>query len=99
MAFVHLHNHTEYSLLDGATHVYEMVRKAADCDMPAVAITDHGVMSGVPELADCVEKVEKETGKHVEPIYGCEIYFTTDSELKRQGKPCLLYTSPSPRDS
>ena len=91
MAFVHLHNHTEYSLLDGATHVYEMVRKAADCDMPAVAITDHGVMSGVPELADCVEKVEKETGKHVEPIYGCEIYFTTDSELKRQGKPPLYH--------
>jgi DNA polymerase-3 subunit alpha len=57
MAFVHLHNHTEYSLLDGATHVYDMVKKAADCGMPAVAITDHGVMSGVPELADAVEKV------------------------------------------
>ena len=91
MAFVHLHNHTEYSLLDGATHIIDMVRKAAACGMPAVAITDHGVMSGVPEFADAVEKVEKETGVRVKPIYGCEIYFTTDSELKREGKPPLYH--------
>ena len=84
MAFVHLHNHTEYSLLDGATHIYDMVKRAADLGMPAVAITDHGVMSGVPELADACEKVKKETGTWVKPIFGCEIYFTTDSELKKQ---------------
>jgi len=47
MAFAHLHCHTEYSLLDGATHIYDMVKRAADLDMPAVAITDHGVMYGV----------------------------------------------------
>lgn len=84
MAFVHLHNHTEYSLLDGATHIYDMVKRAADLGMPAVAITDHGVMSGVPELADVCEKVKSETGIWVKPIFGCEIYFTTDSELKKQ---------------
>ena len=84
MAFVHLHNHTEYSLLDGATHVYDMVKRAADLGMPAVAITDHGVMSGVPELDEACRKVEKETGKKVKPIFGCEVYFTTDSELKKQ---------------
>lgn len=84
MAFVHLHNHTEYSLLDGATHIYDMVKRAADLGMPAVAITDHGVMSGVPELADACEKVKSETGIWVKPIFGCEIYFTTDSELKKQ---------------
>ena len=84
MAFVHLHNHTEYSLLDGATHIYDMVKRAADLGMPAVAITDHGVMSGVPELADACEKDKKETGIWVKPIFGCEIYFTTDSELKKQ---------------
>lgn len=84
MAFVHLHNHTEYSLLDGATHIYDMVKRAADLDMPAVAITDHGVMSGVPELAEACDKVKKETGKWVKPIIGCEVYFTTDSELKRE---------------
>ena len=61
MAFVHLHNHTEYSLLDGMTHVKDMVKRAAELDMPAVAITDHGVMSGVPELCEACEQVEKET--------------------------------------
>ena len=80
MAFAHLHCHTEYSLLDGATHIYDMVKRAADLDMPAVAITDHGVMSGVPELDEACRKVKNETGKWVKPIFGCEIYFTTDSE-------------------
>lgn len=84
MAFVHLHNHTEYSLLDGATHIYDMVKRAADLGMPAVAITDHGVMSGVPELAEACDRVKEETGIWVKPIFGCEIYFTTDSELKKQ---------------
>ncbi len=84
MAFAHLHCHTEYSLLDGATHIYDMVKRAADLDMPAVAITDHGVMSGVPELDEACRKVKNETGKCVKPIFGCEIYFTTDSELKKQ---------------
>ena len=55
MSFVHLHNHTEYSLLDGFTHIKDMVRRAADLGRPAIAITDHGVMSGVPELAATVE--------------------------------------------
>ena len=50
MAFVHLHNHTEYSLLDGITHIEDMVRRAAELDMPAIAITDHGVMSGIVKL-------------------------------------------------
>ena len=91
MAFVHLHNHTEYSLLDGATHIKDMVRRAADLGMPAVAISDHGVMSGVPELCDACAAVEKETGKKVKPIYGCEVYFTTDDELRRDGKPALYH--------
>ncbi len=91
MAFVHLHNHTEYSLLDGATHVKDMVRRAAELGMPAVAITDHGVMSGVVELCDACDAVEKETGKRVKPIYGCEIYFTTDEELRKDVKPKLYH--------
>lgn len=91
MAFVHLHNHTEYSLLDGMTHVKDMVRRAAEFDMPAVAITDHGVMSGVVELCDACDAIEKETGKKVKPIYGCEVYFTTDESLARDGKPKLYH--------
>ena len=91
MAFVHLHNHTEYSLLDGLTHIKDMVRRAAELDMPAVAISDHGVMSGVPELCDACAAVEKETGKKVKPIYGCEVYFTTDEELRKDVKPKLYH--------
>ena len=75
MAFVHLHNHTEYSMLDGATHVAAMAKRAADLGMPAVAITDHGVMCGVPELCDACAKYD------IKPIYGCEIYFTEDPEI------------------
>ena len=88
MAFVHLHNHTEYSLLDGMTHVKD---SAAEFDMPAVAITDHGVMSGVVELCDACDAIEKGTGKKVKPIYGCEVYFTTDDSLARDGKPKLYH--------
>ena len=84
MAFVHLHNHTEYSLLDGITHVYDMVKRAADLNMPAVAITDHGVMGGCIELCDACAKVEAETGKKVKPIYGCEIYMVAENEVKRE---------------
>ena len=91
MAFVHLHNHTEYSLLDGATHVKDMVRRAAELGMPAVAITDHGVMSGVPELCDACDAIEAETGKRVKPIYGCEVYFTVDEELRKDVKPKLYH--------
>jgi len=89
MAFVHLHNHSEYSLLDGAAHIKDMVKKAAELGMPALALTDHGVMSGIPELSEACEKLKKDTGKIVKPIFGCEIYFTTDEELKRDSKPKL----------
>lgn len=95
MAFVHLHNHTEYSLLDGATHIEAMVDRAVELGMPAIAITDHGVMSGVPELSLACEKhnkgIEDIKDWVIKPIYGCEIYFTTDDELKRDSKPKLYH--------
>ncbi|MCI9130093.1 MAG: DNA polymerase III subunit alpha [Eggerthellaceae bacterium] len=91
MAFVHLHNHTEYSLLDGITHIKDMVKRAADLGMPAVAVTDHGVMHGMIELRDSCDAVEKETGIRVKPIYGCEIYFTTDDELRTDMRPRLYH--------
>jgi DNA polymerase-3 subunit alpha len=50
MAFVHLHNHSDFSLLDGATRIPAMVKRAVDLDMPAVALTDHGYMFGIPNL-------------------------------------------------
>ncbi|HZG58448.1 DNA polymerase III subunit alpha [Paenibacillus sp.] len=67
-SFVHLHVHSEYSLLDGAARVSDLARRAADFGMPAIALTDHGVMYGaVPFYKAC-----REAG--VKPILGCEFY-------------------------
>lgn len=68
MSFVHLHCHTEGSLLDGMCRVKEMVRAAREMGMPAVAITDHGVMYNVISFYNQA----KEAG--VKPIIGCELY-------------------------
>ena len=50
MAFVHLHNHSDFSILDAATRVSDMVKRAVDLGMPALALTDHGYMFGVPDF-------------------------------------------------
>ncbi|MDR2938661.1 MAG: PHP domain-containing protein, partial [Prevotellaceae bacterium] len=55
-SFVHLHVHTEYSILDGATKIPKLVDKALADGMPAVAITDHGSMFGAKEFFDYVKK-------------------------------------------
>ncbi|MCL2632058.1 MAG: DNA polymerase III subunit alpha [Coriobacteriia bacterium] len=85
MAFVHLHNHSEYSLLDGATRVDSMAKRAAELEMGAVALTDHGFMYGVPAFYEACQKAG------VKPIVGCEVYFTPDSELRRDRKPELYH--------
>lgn len=66
--FVHLHLHTEYSLLDGAIRIPQLVRKVADLDMPAVAITDHGVLYGVIDFYQACKQ------QGIKPIIGCELY-------------------------
>ena len=66
--FVHLHLHTEYSMLDGACRVVDVVKKAHACNMPAVAITDHGGMFGAVEFFKAAHDVG------VKPIIGCEVY-------------------------
>ena len=68
MDFVHLHVHTEYSLLDGACRIKELVKAAHDLGMQSIAITDHGVMYGV---IDFYEECKREG---VKPILGCEVY-------------------------
>ena len=70
-AFVHLHCHTHYSLLDGATRIDAMIAQAKAFDMPAVAITDHGNMFGAIEFYETALK----TG--VKPIIGCETYLAS----------------------
>ncbi len=68
MCFVHLHNHTEYSLLDGGNKIAKMVSKAREMDMPALAISDHGVMFGVMEFYFECQKAG------IKPIIGMEAY-------------------------
>ncbi|MDR2137082.1 MAG: DNA polymerase III subunit alpha, partial [Synergistaceae bacterium] len=82
--FVHLHVHTEYSLLDGAIRTAELARKVASWGgtggTPAVAMTDHGAMYGI------VEFYEQCKAKSVKPILGCEIYVDPDGYRSREKK-------------
>ena len=66
--FVHLHVHTQYSLLDGAIRIDDLLKRAAEFGMHAVALTDHGTMFGA------VEFYEKAVKAGIKPIIGCEIY-------------------------
>ena len=88
--FVHLHLHSEYSLLDGATRIDTLVKKAKELGMRAVAVTDHGNMYGAVTFFDaCVsldEAYYKEHGKPiVKPILGCEFYVSRD-HTKKEGR-------------
>ncbi|HKW60778.1 MAG TPA: DNA polymerase III subunit alpha [Candidatus Dormibacteraeota bacterium] len=78
--FVHLHNHTEYSLLDGASRIHAMVARAAELEMPAIGLTDHGVMYGAIHFY----KACKDAG--IKPIVGCEVYVAPRSRLLREGR-------------
>ncbi|MDR1622436.1 MAG: PHP domain-containing protein, partial [Synergistaceae bacterium] len=78
--FVHLHVHTEYSLLDGAIRTAELARKVASWEIPAVAMTDHGAMYGI------IEFYEQCRAKNVNPILGCEIYVDPDGHQSRERK-------------
>ena len=71
-SFVHLHAHTEYSMLDGAAKINDYLKKVKELNQPAAAITDHGNLYGALEFVRQAESLDI--------------------------KPCLLYTSPSPRD-
>jgi DNA polymerase-3 subunit alpha len=75
--FIHLHNHSDFSLLDGASRVHEIVDLAAQYGMPAVALTDHGNMFG----AIAFFQAAKQRG--VKPILGCEIYVAPGSRFDR----------------
>ncbi|ALJ56621.1 DNA polymerase III subunit alpha [Candidatus Xiphinematobacter sp. Idaho Grape] len=76
-SFVHLHVHTEYSLLDGAVRVSDLVGTAAKYEMPAVAITDHGNLHGA------IEFYQQATKAGVKPIIGCELYVALDQHREQ----------------
>lgn len=78
--FVHLHTHSEFSLLDGACRLGQLVDKAKKMGMKALALTDHGVMYGV------VSFYEKATAAGIRPIIGCEVYLAPRSRQQKAGK-------------
>lgn len=77
MSFVHLHVHTQYSLLEGAVKIPELMAKAKEYGMPACAITDHGNMCGAVDFYFAAKAAE------IKPIIGAEIFYTTGSRLDK----------------
>src|SRR4051812_49057487 len=77
--FVHLHVHSEYSILDGACRIPDLVKRSVELEMPAVSLTDHGSMAGAVQLF----KATKGTG--VKPVIGCEVYVTDDRKAQTKG--------------
>lgn len=78
--FVHLHSHSEYSLLDGASRISDMICWAKENNMPALALTDHGVLYGSIEFY----KEAKKAG--IKPILGCEVYIAPKSRFDKNGR-------------
>ena len=77
--FVHLHVHSEYSLLDGMCRVSELPKRAKELGMKAIAITDHGVMYGVVSFYEACVK------EGIKPIIGCEVYVAPRSRYEKEG--------------
>ena len=75
--YVSLHLHTEYSLLDGAIRIKELVERAKEFKMPAITMTDHGCLFGA------VEFYKQATKAGLKPIIGCELYVAPGSRLDR----------------
>ena len=84
MQFSHLHNHTQFSLLDGASPLKRLYEKAVNDNMRALAITDHGNMFGVFNLVAEASKHKNDDGSlKVKPIVGCEFYVVEDRHRKQ----------------
>ncbi len=78
-SFVHLHVHSEFSILDGACRIPALAARAAELDMPAVGLTDHGSLAGAVELY-------KQAGTQgIKPILGCEVYVADDRRALKKG--------------
>ncbi len=78
--FVHLHSHTQYSLLDGLSKIPDLIKRAKELGMDAIAMTDHGVMYGAIEFyKQCIEA-------GIKPIIGVEMYVAKRSHLDKEGK-------------
>ncbi len=77
--FTHLHVHTEYSLLDGASKITDLLSYAKELGMDSIAITDHGVMYGV------IDFYQEAVKQGIKPILGCEVY-VVDNHLEKNNR-------------
>ncbi|MCM8756727.1 MAG: PHP domain-containing protein, partial [Candidatus Omnitrophica bacterium] len=78
--FVHLHIHTQYSLLDGACHLDRLIDKATQYKLPGLAITDHGNLFGAIKFyTQCISK-------GIKPIIGCEVYLAPRTRFDKESK-------------
>ncbi|MFZ0178584.1 MAG: PHP domain-containing protein, partial [Candidatus Dormiibacterota bacterium] len=78
--FVHLHTHSEFSLLDGASRVRELVDSAKAMGQPAIAVTDHGVLYGAVDFYATARAAK------INPVLGCEMYMAPRSRHDREGR-------------
>ena len=78
MSFVHLHTHTEYSLLDGSNKIKEYAARVKELGMEAAAITDHGAMFGV------IDFYRAARAEGIKPILGCEVYVAPNSRFDKE---------------
>ncbi|MDD4430489.1 MAG: DNA polymerase III subunit alpha [Bacteroidales bacterium] len=84
-SFVHLHVHSQYSILDGQASIQDLVDKAVADKMPAIALTDHGNMFGVKEFHNYVKTKNAQSQTPIKPIIGCEVYVARNGkELRRR---------------
>ena len=86
MSFVHLHVHSEYSLLDGACRIDSLAKRAKELGQEALAITDHGVMYG------CVAFYKACRNEGIKPVIGCEVYVAPRSMTDKAGRPDAEYS-------
>src|SRR5215468_6216525 len=86
MSFVHLHCHSEYSLLDGANRIDDLIRRAQEFEQPALAITDHGNLHAAWEFQEKAKKAK------VKPIIGMEAY-VAPGDRRARGRPAPGRTS------
>jgi DNA polymerase-3 subunit alpha len=77
--FFHLHVHSDYTILDGASRIPALAARAAELEMPAVALTDHGSLAGAIDL------VREAKAQGVKPILGCEVYVADDRKAQQKG--------------
>lgn len=85
MSFVHLHVHSQYSILDATASLAGLVKKASDLKMPALALTDHGALFGAVDFY----KLCKDA--HIKPLIGCEVYLAPKSRFDKKKEPGLPF--------